>query len=97
MSSILKFDVSEIRSMKGKVEETAKDLDELKEKIVQSIEQLRGAWNTPAGKQFLDTVDIDWSQQVDKYIKILETVEELLETAATEYETVEAEAKKINF
>lgn len=97
MASTLKFDIDEIKGMENKIQDTAKDLEDLKTKLIQSIDQLKKDWNTPAGKKFMEEVDINWAVQIDKYVKVLKAVDELLKTAATEYEKVESGATEITF
>lgn len=97
MASTLEFDISQMNAMEKKIQDTAKDLGKLKEELIESIIQLKKDWNTTAGKKFMKDVDTNWSVQIDKYIKILEAVDQLLKTAATEYEKVELGATKISF
>lgn len=97
MASTLKFDISQINAMEKKIQDTAKDLGKLKEDLIESINQLKEDWKTPAGEKFMNDVDTDWSVQIDKYIKILDAVNQLLKAAATEYEKVELGATKISF
>lgn len=97
MASTLKFDINQINVMEKKIQETTEDLGDLKEKLIQSINQLKENWKTPAGEKFMKDVDTDWSLQIDKYIRVLEAVDQLLKVAATEYEKVELGAQKITF
>ncbi len=96
-TSTLKFDIDQIEEMEKKIKDTVIDLQDLKTKLIQSIDQLKKDWNTPAGKKFIKEVDTNWSVQIDKYVKVLNAVDELLKTAATEYEKVESSATKISF
>ena len=95
--STLKFDVEEIREMRNKINSTSSDLRNLKNRLLKEIEELKGDWKTPAGKKFFENVDADWAQQVDKYLKVIEAVDELLEVAEKAYKEVEEEAKKLSF
>lgn len=93
----LKFDVSEISKMRTQIQNTSKDLASFKTTLLQEVENLKNNWKTPAGKKFTEEVDTDWAKQVDKYITIIDTVDELLEVAEKSYREVEEEAKKVSF
>ena len=65
------------------------DVEILKDNLERRIEALKKDWKTPAGKKFTKEVDTDWASQVDKYITIIDAVDELLEVAERNYEEVE--------
>ena len=93
----LKFDVSEIQKMRAQIQTTSKDLANFKTSLLQEVENLKNNWKTPAGKKFTEEVDTDWAKQVDKYITIIEAVDELLEVAEKSYKVVAEEVKKVSF
>ncbi len=93
----LKFDVSEISRMRTQIQTTSKDLAEFKTSLLKEVENLKTNWKTPAGKKFTEEVDTDWAKQVDKYITIIDAVDELLEVAEKAYKEVQEEVKKISF
>lgn len=93
----LKFDIEKLNDMKKSLADSANDLETYKEKVLQSLDNLKKDWNTPAGKNFMDNVDTNWTSEVDKYIKIIGAVEKLLDEAATQYAIVEDEIEKVKF
>lgn len=93
----LKFNVEEITSMRNKLQETARELGEFKTTLLQELEALKSNWKTPAGKTFTESVDTDWAKQVEKYITIVEAVDELLAVAETDYKAVEEKVGTISF
>lgn len=93
----LKFDISEISKMRSKIQETSTELSNLKTQLLNEVETLKSKWQTPAGKKFTEEVDTDWAKQVDKYIVIINAVDELLEVAENSYKEVEIAAKKVSF
>ena len=93
----LKFNVAEISKMRKKIQSTSKDLNSFKTSLLQEIEALKKDWKTPAGKKFTKEVDTDWASQVDKYITIIDAVDELLEVAEKNYKEVEEAVNKISF
>ncbi|MBQ2943226.1 MAG: WXG100 family type VII secretion target [Ruminococcus sp.] len=93
----LKFDVEEISSMRTKLQDTATELKDLKVRLLQELETLKSKWKTPAADTFTKGVDNDWAKQVDKYVTIVEAVDELLAVAEKEYREVEEKANSISF
>lgn len=92
----LEFDLDKLRQMKSSIEKTSKDLVATKTALVQSLEDLRRKWNTPAGRKFYEeTVNTNWVNNVDRYVGILEAVAELLQEAISNYAEVENEIEKI--
>ena len=94
-SKKLVFDVDVIDGMKIQIDTTADYLKDTKTSTVQLILDLRMDWLTPAGKQMLETIDNEWSKDVDKYVKTLEVLSSLLNEAKTHYETVQQEVDKL--
>lgn len=93
----LKFNVERISSMRTKLQETAKELGEFKTTLLQELELLKSNWKTPAGKTFTESVDTDWAKQVEKYITIVEAVDELLSVAETDYRAIEEKVNIVSF
>lgn len=91
------FDVSEINRMYKKVDDTITELEKKKNKLLQALVELKNGWNTPAGKSFINSVDIDWANQIDKYIDALETLRDMLENAKTEFSELEEKIGAIKF
>lgn len=93
----LKFNISEINNMKNKLETTAVELEDLKKDVVNKLDILKKDWKTPAGKKFMKDVNLDWTPQVDKYVKIINAVKQLLDEAVKEYQTVIDEINRLKF
>lgn len=93
----LKFDIEKLNDMKSKLVDTTAELENCKEEVINSLEDLKEKWNTKAGKKFMSNVNTDWTAEVDKYIKIIGAVEELLQEAAIQYATVEEEMEGLKF
>lgn len=97
-SNTLKFDVDEIKSMRQKLQGAAADLKDCNDTVKEGIEKLRNEdWKTPAGKKFMENVNTDWSEQVEKYVKVLNTLDELLGVAELDYSAVEEEVERATF
>lgn len=93
----LKFDVGEISRMRTKLQDTSQELKTEKTNLLKEMTSLRENWKTPAGKKFLKDFDDSWVNNIDKYVTIIDAVDELLEVAYNAYQEVEAAAKKVTF
>ena len=83
--------------MKHKLESIVTDLENHRDQVIESLENLKKDWNTAAGKSFMKNVNTDWTKEVEKYIKIVGGVEDLLNEAATQYQKVEEEIDRLKF
>lgn len=93
----LKFDIEALNNMKNKLADVVADLENCTNEVVNSLEKLKGDWNTTAGKQFMQNVDTDWTKEVEKYVRIVQGVEALLNEAAIQYQKVEEEVENLKF
>lgn len=93
----LKFDIEKLKETKEYCVKLGTDLQTKRDELNAAIEKLRKDWNTEAGKSFFEKQDIDWEEQVNKYIEITGAVAELLQAAIDQYQNVydEAEALKL--
>ena len=97
MASSLKFDLDAIKAMRTSIQTSSEELVQYKADILREFEDLTKEWKTPAGDAFLEKVNFDWIDEVDKYVTILEAVDKLLGEAETQYSKVEAEIELIKF
>lgn len=93
----LKFDVSAISSMRSKLQDTSTELSELSTTLLGEVDTLKQSWKTPAGEVFVEKFDTGWAEQVQKYITIIDAVDQLLSVAETHYAEVEEAANGISF
>ncbi len=93
----LKFDVSAISSMRSKLQDTSTKLSNLSTTLLGQVETLKQSWKTPAGEVFVEKFDTGWADQVQKYITIIDAVDQLLSVAETHYAEVEETANAISF
>lgn len=96
----LKFDIEKIRSMKERCDDLINNeengLTAVANKLNESLEGLKNDWHTPAGEKFFADLDDEWTEQVEKYVGIVEAVSGLLEVAITEYTPVKEMAEQLN-
>ena len=86
----LAFDTDALRKCGNRYSEVAKRLEDLATTLTQNLAQLRDeGWTTPAGTAFETMVNEDWKENVDKYVDLLETLDQILDEAAMYYENLE--------
>ncbi|WP_428909698.1 WXG100 family type VII secretion target [Niallia sp. Krafla_26] len=83
----LAFDTDAIRDCGKRYGAIAKELQSMADQLDKCLQELiDSGWTTPAGKKFKKMVNTDWSENIKKYTGLLETLEDILESAATEYD-----------
>ena len=93
----LKFDLSKISSMRTKLQATATELSDLSTTLLTEVETLKQKWNTPAGEVFIEKFDTGWANEVEKYVKIIDAIDQLLAVAEANYADVEEAVNTISF
>lgn len=93
----LKFDIDMLNNMKYKLRSVVTDLEAQRDDVLKSLEKLKADWHTAAGKNFMENVNTDWTKEVEKYIKIVQGVEALLNEAVIQYQKVEEEIDELRF
>jgi WXG100 family type VII secretion target len=66
---------TDLRTMSGKLEACLKDLN-------------NSGWTTPAGTAFYKMVNSNWRDNIEKYADLLETLNDILQNAATDYDSL---------
>jgi len=94
---IISFDSDAIASMKKKIDETKTDINNKCKEVMETVEQLQSDWLTPEGQKFLSEIDFDWAKQVDKYVKILDTLSLMLDEAVKLYDELTEKAQQLKF
>lgn len=93
----VKFDISAMDSMINELDATAQELQELSVKLMGEIDQLKRDWKTDAAKVFTEKFDDGWAGQVKEYIEVVNSVNELLKEAKSQYIQIEEKANSISF
>ena len=83
----LAFDTDVLRKAAKEYTEIANELREMAEKLDSLLQQLEDSgWTTPAGSAFHDMTNTNWKKNIEKYAGLLETLDCILEKAASEYD-----------
>ncbi len=75
----LSFDVDSFRKIKTETENTIIKLQKARSDTMQSIEELRSSWKTPAGEVFFQEMDNSWVTSVEKYESTLKVFSDILD------------------
>lgn len=85
----LSFNVETFQQIKADAENTANEINELKVGILNSIDNLRSGWKTPAGAYFFEHIDTEWTTDLDKYVQILRIFEDVMDSLIEIFTDVE--------
>lgn len=69
----------------GKLRRLASGLDDCLTELAES------GWTTGAGKEFQEMTRVNWKENIEKYAKLLETLEDIMIDAAGRYEELAEE------
>lgn len=78
----LRWAAGEYGDVAGDLRTTVKDLEDLLKGLKDS------GWTTPAGTAFFDMTNTNWSDNIEKYASLLETLQSILVSAANDYEAL---------
>jgi len=89
------FDTDALREYGKRYGTIAVDLRNMASQLDNCLKELLSSgWTTPAGKEFEEMTKINWSENIEKYAKLLETLEGILEAAASEYDDLVDDIEK---
>ena len=91
----LAFDTQILRECAVEYSNAASDLRDMVKKLDDCLVALMskdggggGGWTTPAGTAFYDMVNTNWSDNIEKYAQLLDTLESILLEASEQYESL---------
>ena len=91
----LQFDIDRLDTMRQEIEQAVIDLSNMNEALQKEMNELKEKWNTPAGEEFFKEQNLDWSEAVKDYIKVMTDMKEMIDYAISQYEPIQIEAEKI--
>ncbi|MFS0675160.1 WXG100 family type VII secretion target [Ornithinibacillus sp. 179-J 7C1 HS] len=85
----LAFDTDALRKYGKQYGSIADDLRKMSDRLEKLLAELKGAgWTTPAGTAFHKMVNTNWRENIDKYADLLDTLQNILESAASKYDNL---------
>lgn len=85
----LAFDTTVLRQAADDYGKVAADLRKMSSDLDSLIAQLKeSGWTTPAGTAFYDMTQTNWSQNIEKYAALLDTLKSIMTRAATDYDNL---------
>lgn len=83
----LAFDTTELRNSGAKYASIATELREMSKKLDDCLVELKNSgWTTPAGTAFQKMAETNWEDNIEKYAALLDTLKNIIENAASQYE-----------
>ncbi|GFP74242.1 WXG100 family type VII secretion target [Clostridium fungisolvens] len=89
MNTDMAFDTDALRQFGSKYGNIATDLRSMSEKLETCLKELKdNGWTTPAGTAFYKMVNTNWRDNIEKYADLLDTLREILQEAASQYDSL---------
>lgn len=86
----LEFDTDNLRTQAANIKKIIRDFRKQQRALTTSLDNLRDTWKTGASREFFNKYDTKWSQQLEYYFDLLDTLVSDLYYAAEHYERVKA-------
>ncbi|GGA79687.1 WXG100 family type VII secretion target [Ornithinibacillus halotolerans] len=85
----LAFDTDALRQYGKQYGKIAGELKSMSKKLDNLLTELKNSgWTTPAGELFHQMADTNWGENIEKYADLLETLQDVLISAASEYDNL---------
>ena len=85
----LAFNTTTFRQYGAKYGQIATELRNMAKKLngcLADLDSKTSGWTTPAGSAFKKLVETNWEENIDKYADLLDTLKDILDAAAREYD-----------
>lgn len=89
------YDIDKLTNAKVAIDELIDELDNDNQNLTKALTDLENGWNTDAGTKFFDEHKNTWSEYVNKYVKKLQGVSDMIQKAIVRYENIGSEVKKL--
>lgn len=85
----LAFDTTTLRDYGNRYGQIAEDLRNMSSRLDDCLTQLKeSGWTTPAGTAFHKMAATNWEENIEKYADLLDTLNEILQQAAKDYDNL---------
>ena len=85
----LAFDTNVLTNCAKKYKNIASELRTMSKQLDSCLSNLASkGWTTPAGTAFQEMADTNWSQNIEKYAALLDTLSSILTKASSQYESL---------
>lgn len=92
---MLYLDREALETAKNNYSSYAQRMKSLKEKLVKATEEVRGGWDSDAGKAFFEKFDDEWKKNFDDYTKVVEHMADNMNIAKNKYQAIFDQADKL--
>ena len=76
-------------------DDCAARMKELRNRMSDAVDEIRGAWDSDAGKAFFEKFDDEWLSNFDDYINVIKHMSDNMTTAKNKYSPLFDEADNI--
>ena len=97
MAELLRVDIEQLAIFEKTITDTATKLSELSAQLDNRMAELQKDWNTPAGKNFFAEKKYDWSKELEAYIQVLTTLQNMISAVRQEYQELKDFAEIIHY
>lgn len=78
--------------------DSATTLKTMKDSLVTRIDDLRSVgWKSDAGNSFFEIIDQNWSNDIERYVDLMEDLSTMITYAIEQFEEVSEQAKSIKY
>lgn len=92
----IEVNLEDLKSAKLAVDKLINTLNEDNRLLNASLNQLKSDWKTDAGKKFFENHKDTWTAYVDKYVKKLNGVSDMLDKAIKQYDKLDNEVTNLS-
>lgn len=90
------YDLDDLETAKKAINNLKTELDTCNANLDANLTSLKTDWVTNAGKKFFEEHKDNWSEFVEKYVKKLNGLEDMLNAVIKQYNQINDEVDKIN-
>lgn len=89
------YDIDKLKKAKEAIDDLIDNLNSDNEKLSESLADLKAGWQTDTGTKFFDEHKDTWTEYVNKYVKKLTGVSDMLQKAIERYKNIGSEVKNL--
>lgn len=89
------YDIEKIETAKNAIDDLINTLNNDNNALERALNNLQTGWQTDAGQTFFEDHQDTWSKYVEKYVKKLTGVSDMLQKAISHYENIGNEVENL--
>ena len=89
------YDIDKLKKAKEAIDGLIDNLNDDNQKLTEALADLKAGWKTDPGAKFFDEHKDTWSEYVNKYVKKLTGVSNMLQKTIDRYGNIDSEVKNL--